>query len=443
MPHRLSSALRTNYTRHEQQRMSRRRTARPHVDRETARNLRLDWSRGPSAHGARYPLKRPVSGRLARPLIRLVPFALLLLLMWTISRGFMASREARLWKDIQIAHAQENTAELDKMESFLSRYPGSKHVDDVSYYYASLGHRVRGCAAVEPVWRRVLDSNVSHRVAEAAVQLGECALDRGDTSAALDYLRRAIEARPVSAWTAQAALNAGRISDHNDSIEEALGYYRSLWALPSTIHDLREASHRIGEIYFDSLSVFRRQYRVQSGEVLWRIARGQGVTIEALLASNPHIKNPAQVEVGTLISIPLRGFTLLVSLEDRALYLRYGDQAIRPYPIAIGAPETPTPVGEFEVSIKEARAEELRGLASVLDVDPGEIGAGWLGFGAPPKGLHGGATSGGLRTATTPGTIQLLDEDLAELTQLVPRGTPLVIAADSDGLEWYPAPNSR
>ncbi len=119
----------------------------------------------------------------------------------------------------------------------------------------------------------------------------------------------------------------------------------------------------------------------------------------------------------------------------------YGDQAIRPYPVAVGADDTPTEAGRFEISTKETRPDELTTLArAFLEIPDEQIGNLWLGFGAPPHGIHGGATVGALRTPSTPGTIQLLTEDLDELARLVPLNTPLRIQQRTEGVNWYPTP---
>lgn len=47
-------------------------------------------------------------------------------------------------------------------------------------------------------------------------------------------------------------------------------------------------------------------YVVQVGDTLFKIAKKFGVTLNALIASNPQIKNPNTITPGQVINIPPR-----------------------------------------------------------------------------------------------------------------------------------------
>ncbi|KAK2734967.1 hypothetical protein FQN57_001402 [Myotisia sp. PD_48] len=47
-------------------------------------------------------------------------------------------------------------------------------------------------------------------------------------------------------------------------------------------------------------------YIVQPGDTMWKIANDHGVTLAALIAANPQIKDPGHIEVGWVINIPPR-----------------------------------------------------------------------------------------------------------------------------------------
>lgn len=65
-------------------------------------------------------------------------------------------------------------------------------------------------------------------------------------------------------------------------------------------------------------------------------------------------------EVGSLSGMPLpapkkseTGKKIILNLASRLLTLYEGTEKVRIYPVAVGAPETPSPVGEFSISEKE------------------------------------------------------------------------------------------
>lgn len=51
-------------------------------------------------------------------------------------------------------------------------------------------------------------------------------------------------------------------------------------------------------------SASHRVYRVARGDTLWGIARAYGVSLDALVAANPKLKNPNLIYVGDEINIP-------------------------------------------------------------------------------------------------------------------------------------------
>lgn len=65
-------------------------------------------------------------------------------------------------------------------------------------------------------------------------------------------------------------------------------------------------------------------------------------------------------EVGSLSGMPLpapkkseTGKKITLNLASRLLTLYEGTEKVRIYPVAVGAPETPSPVGEFSISEKK------------------------------------------------------------------------------------------
>ncbi|MGB8954645.1 MAG: LysM domain-containing protein, partial [Tumebacillaceae bacterium] len=45
-------------------------------------------------------------------------------------------------------------------------------------------------------------------------------------------------------------------------------------------------------------------HSVQKGDTLWKISKLNGISLEALIAANPQIPNPDQIDVGMQVNIP-------------------------------------------------------------------------------------------------------------------------------------------
>lgn len=113
---------------------------------------------------------------------------------------------------------------------------------------------------------------------------------------------------------------------------------------------------------------------------------------------------------------PLPGYQILIDLEDRSLYLLEGQNLIKKYPVAIGSPDTPSPLGFFKIVSKD---------------DWGEgFGGRWLGLNVPwgTYGIHGTIFPDSIGWAASHGCIRMYTDDVKELYSIVMVGTPVYIA---------------
>jgi lipoprotein-anchoring transpeptidase ErfK/SrfK len=118
---------------------------------------------------------------------------------------------------------------------------------------------------------------------------------------------------------------------------------------------------------------------------------------------------------------------VVVDLSNRRLVLyRWGRPAMSTR-VAIGAEQTPTPVGRFYVN------ERFR-----LDSPDGPFGVAALGISAHsdvlqnwvqggPIALHGTNDPGSIGTAASHGCVRLSNADMRRLFRLAPAGTPVLI----------------
>lgn len=105
-----------------------------------------------------------------------------------------------------------------------------------------------------------------------------------------------------------------------------------------------------------------------------------------------------------------------IYVNERKLHLEDGQRTTRIYPIAVGKPATPTPLGVYNILTKI--------------VNPGGVlGTRWLGLNIPngPYGIHGTFKPDSIGKAISNGCIRLYNHDVEELFSLVRIGTTVII----------------
>jgi L,D-transpeptidase ErfK/SrfK len=181
---------------------------------------------------------------------------------------------------------------------------------------------------------------------------------------------------------------------------------------------------------------------IVAGDTLLDVADRSHVGFEAIVRLNPGV-DVWMPEVGTRITLPAlmippraprRG--LVLNLPEMRLYDYTLGSEPRVYPIAIGGPETPSPVGLLRVQWKTIEPT-WRVPASIRAVDPelpyevppgpnNPLGRHWLGIGGG-YGIHGTNNRWSIGRLATHGCIRLANDDIAELYARIPVGTPVRI----------------
>jgi lipoprotein-anchoring transpeptidase ErfK/SrfK len=142
----------------------------------------------------------------------------------------------------------------------------------------------------------------------------------------------------------------------------------------------------------------------------------------------PHFENGRLAWV-RLDSRRLKAYTVFyeveVDLSEYTTTLLRRDKPIRTFPVSIGRPEAPTPTGEFAVT------DTFRGglnpaygcCAVALTARQTRLPSGWLG--GDRIAIHG--TSGTLGAPISTGCVRAEDENVSELVDRLPPGTPVTI----------------
>jgi lipoprotein-anchoring transpeptidase ErfK/SrfK len=128
---------------------------------------------------------------------------------------------------------------------------------------------------------------------------------------------------------------------------------------------------------------------------------------------------------------------IVLELGRRTLSLRENGKVIGSWPVAIGDPGTPTPVGRFKVENKVLNPKYQSTKSGRINpvVGPnGPLGDRWIGFkssGPNQYGIHGTPSAWSWtvssRSAVTNGCVRMFTEHVRKLFDLVEVGTPVVV----------------
>jgi L,D-transpeptidase ErfK/SrfK len=131
---------------------------------------------------------------------------------------------------------------------------------------------------------------------------------------------------------------------------------------------------------------------------------------------------------GARLNPDLAAPSLVLNLPSRTLEFFANGTLVKTYPIAIGKPSTPSPLGEFYIFEKEVdpwwfppRTGEV-----VPSGPHNPLGYRWMGF-APQYGIHGTNAPWAIGLAVSNGCIRMHEADVEELYEVVPVGTPVRI----------------
>ncbi len=119
---------------------------------------------------------------------------------------------------------------------------------------------------------------------------------------------------------------------------------------------------------------------------------------------------------------------IVINLPSCMLELYSGNTFIKEYPIAIGKPSTPTPIGQFAVIHKEINPIWVPlGLGySVASGPDNPLGYRWIEF-LELYGIHGTNAPWSIGQAVSNGCIRMQEENVEELFEIVQYGTPIKI----------------
>ena len=118
---------------------------------------------------------------------------------------------------------------------------------------------------------------------------------------------------------------------------------------------------------------------------------------------------------------------IVVSLEDRRLALLENGDVKKTYPVAVGKPSTPSPVGTFSIERRVANPTYSHNGQLVEPGPRNPVGTRWMGLNVRGYGIHGTNAPKSIGKAASHGCIRMGKADLEELFDLVRAGDEVEI----------------
>jgi len=113
---------------------------------------------------------------------------------------------------------------------------------------------------------------------------------------------------------------------------------------------------------------------------------------------------------------------IVVSLEDRKLALVQDGKLVKVYPVAVGKPSTPSPVGTYTIKRRVMNPTYSHNGLTVAPGPNNPVGTRWMGLSIPGYGIHGSNVPSSIGKAASHGCIRMAKADLEELYPMVQVG---------------------
>ena len=178
-----------------------------------------------------------------------------------------------------------------------------------------------------------------------------------------------------------------------------------------------------------------------SRPVLMHAHRGHALQ---MFATQILIRNAINTGMRTTIVAPLRTLTapdvkpapiIVIHRDVNRLVLFHGSHYVRSFPVATGQPIYPTPLGHFEIIIKQVNPwwypptqdDLAKGLKPVPPGPGNPLGTRWMGLSSPGVGIHGTSEPWSIGHSESHGCIRMQVVDAEWLYPHVRVGTPVFI----------------
>lgn len=160
-------------------------------------------------------------------------------------------------------------------------------------------------------------------------------------------------------------------------------------------------------------------------------ANGVAITIVAMAMFALAAALPSAAQ-GAQSQKTLSNRTILVSIPDRKLAVLEGDDVVATFPVAVGAAESPSPVGEFEIVSRVSNPTYYHPGKVIPSGKDNPLGTRWLGLSQKGYGIHGTNVPSSVGHAASHGCLRLRNRDIERLFTMLRVGDKVVIRDERD-----------
>jgi len=121
---------------------------------------------------------------------------------------------------------------------------------------------------------------------------------------------------------------------------------------------------------------------------------------------------------------------VVVSIPDRKLAVVENDAVIRVFHVAVGAPESPSPVGTFTIVNRVTNPTYYHPGKVIAPGSTNPVGTRWIGLSEKGFGIHGTDDPKSIGHARSHGCIRLRNQDVERLFALVRGGDVVELHAE-------------
>jgi lipoprotein-anchoring transpeptidase ErfK/SrfK len=123
---------------------------------------------------------------------------------------------------------------------------------------------------------------------------------------------------------------------------------------------------------------------------------------------------------------------VIVSIPHRKLALVEDGQVKKIYAVAVGAQQSPSPTGSFEIRTRLVKPTYYRPGTVIPPGDSNPLGTRWIGLNTKGYGIHGTNVESSIGKAASHGCIRMHRNDLEELFATVQVGDQVEIRSEDD-----------
>ena len=166
-------------------------------------------------------------------------------------------------------------------------------------------------------------------------------------------------------------------------------------------------------------------HTVAPGDSLYVIARKYKTTVGLIKKTNGLQRDT--IYPNMKLKVHTGSFTVTVDKSENMLYVYFQGKPVRHYRVATGK-NNGTPTGEFKIVNKLVNPTWFRSGAIVAPDSPDNIlGTRWMGFDYAGYGIHGTTIPESIGTQATAGCVRMLNSEVEELYDLLPRQTKVTV----------------